>query len=1316
LRKNGAGNNTWTGGTTYNGAVSITNAGTGWMQLATTSANSFNAASTFSSLNTGILYVSHTFAGSTFNGNIQVNSTNASGGVYFGQSGGTSTLAATYTISAGVDGITNGSIRLKNFTQTGGTAQVINATGTTSSIYYEPGSTFNGAVTTSAPLIYLNGTTFASTLGLTQTGAAAVSSNGGCTFTGATTLTNSGTAVWTLGNTTADIFQNNLTVNASGVNAQINLAQTGAGNQFNGNIVLNSFSGAAGIRIGNNNGTSTLAATKTISVGGSGFSAGSLRIRNLTQVGATAQTLNITGASASFYLESGNTFNGAVTFTAPQFYLNGTTFQGTTRLEQTGAFSINCSGGNTYGGATTLVLSGTANWTHSNVISDIYNSTLTAQNTGSGILYLAQTGGTNQFNGNVIFLSSGSSQGIYIGQGTGMASIGVGASFTATALGFATGSLRIRNTTQSGTTAHSIVLGGTTTSLYFQTGNTFAGAMTATAPQLYLNGSTFAAGTYTQNGTTAIYSNGGNTFNGATTLLVSGSGSWTQANVTADIFNSTLSAQNTGSSILYLAQSGTLTQFNGNVTFLSSGSSQGIRIGQGTGTSRIASGVGLTSTAVGFPSGSLYIRNVTQLETNAHSLIIGGTTNAIYLQTGNTFTGTMTATAPQLYLNGSTFAAGTYTQNGGTAITCNGGNTFNGATTLNVTGAGSWTQSNTSVDTYNSTLALNCSGAAAVLYLAHNGVGTTFNGTITMTSTGTSGGIRFGQGTNGSSTLTGTASLVLGGFTSGSLRFRRFVQTGSAAITLSNTTAGIQAYMETGTVFAGTVDMNFNQFFLNGATFNGTTTLRNNGTATVGCTGGNVFNGTTIINSTGSGEWRLATTTPDNYNGNVTFRSTSATKLFPAYSTAVTFAGDVSSAGSTSLITYTLAGSATGRLVFDGAGAQAFHADAGRLPVVVNLELNKSAGSVTPNFSLTLTRSLILTSGTMTTTSTNLLVLNDNVTATGASNSSFINGPIRKIGNDAFTFPVGKAGYYRSIRIAAPAVTTDHFTAEYFMSNSNGSYSHSSKDGSINHISTNEYWILNRTGGTSNVIVTLSWDNFVSGGVNNTATLQVVRWNGTTWKDHGNGGIVGSTIATSGTVTSFSPFTMASQNTDNPLPVELLSFKAEAKADQVELVWTTASEISNHFFTVERSADLISYDEVAKVNGAGNSNAIKSYQTFDSKPLSGISYYRLVQTDFDGTRREYDPHMVQFAGGSNSDLQVYPNPVVDNLSIKLPNAKSGNYTLNITNATGALVGSVELKNADLINYEISLKDQLPGVFTVQILSDQVNLVKRIIKR
>ncbi len=1319
LRKNGASTNAWSGSIVFGGTTSITNEGSGALQLATTTANTFSAITTLSSLGAGGIYASHTGAGNVFNDDVYINSTNATGGIYFGQGGGTTSLISGKKIQIGTDGFTAGTLRFRNFTQLGTSIHSFTSAGATTSIYFETGSTFNAAVSVNFPQIFLNGTSFANSLSLTQTGAAAVTSAGGCTFTGAVTLTNSGTATWTLANTSADIFQSTLDVVASGVNSLIQLAQTGAGNQFNGNVVISSYNGSGGIRFGNNNGTSTLAATKTISVGVGGFSAGSLRIRNLTQVGTTAQAITITGASGTMYLETGNTFNGPVTFIAPQLYLNGTTYANTAYLEQTSTFSINSNGGNTFGAATTLVNSGTGTWLFSNVSPDVFNGTLLARNNSSGLMHLAYNGALNQFNGNVTFESTGTSQGIRIGQNTGTARIGAGVGFTSTAIGFTAGALRIRNTTQLGSAAHSLTLGGTTASLYFETGNTLTGTVTAVAPLVFLNGTTFAAGSFTQNGPTAVTCNGGNTFGGATTLINSGTAQWTLANSTSDIFSSTLLVRNTGSNLIQLAFNGVLTQFNGACTFESSGSSQGIRIGQGTGTAQIGASANFTCTAVGFPVGSLYIRNTSQLGTTAHSLAIGGTTNALYFQTGNTFTGAMTVVAPQIYLNGTTFAAGTFTQNGATAITCNGGNTFNGATTFNLTGAANWTQSNTTVDTYNSTLALNVSGNTAILYMANNGVGTTFNGTITMTSTGTAGGIRFGQGANGSSVLAGTASLAFGGggFVSGSLRFRRFVQTGTAAITLSNATNGVSAYMETGTSFAGTLNLNFNQFFLNGGTFNGTTTLQNNGSATVGCLGGNVFNGTTTLNSTGSGEWRQATTTTDDYNGNVTFLSTSATKLYPAYSMPVTFAGNVTSVGSTTLITYTLAGSATGKLVFDGAANQTFSADAAKLPVVVNLELAKTVGTtLTPNFSLSITRALILTTGTMTTTSSNLLVLNSGVTATGASNNSYINGPIRKIGNTAFTFPVGKVGYYRPIQIAAPAVATDHFTAEYFMSNSNATYSHSSKDASINHISTNEYWILNRTGGSSNVIVTLSWDTYVSGGVTSSSDLKVVRWNGTQWKDHGNGGIVGQTIGTSGAVTSFSPFTMGSSNTQNPLPVELLSFKADAVKDHVELDWTTASESNNHFFTVERSADLISFEEVARVDGSGNSNALKSYQALDMKPIHGISYYRLVQTDFDGARRIYNPQMVQFNTAAEHELQVFPNPFEESFTLQLPGAEAGIYQMSITDAAGNLVGSATVKHTDLAGFEISLKDRMPGVYTIQVFSPKINLVKRIVKR
>ena len=232
--------------------------------------------------------------------------------------------------------------------------------------------------------------------------------------------------------------------------------------------------------------------------------------------------------------------------------------------------------------------------------------------------------------------------------------------------------------------------------------------------------------------------------------------------------------------------------------------------------------------------------------------------------------------------------------------------------------------------------------------------------------------------------------------------------------------------------------------------------------------------------------------------------------------------------------------------------------------------------------------------------------------------------------------------------------------------------------------------------------------------------MQVVRWNGTMWKDHGNGGttgtIAGGTIGSSGAVTSFSPFTLASQNVDNPLPVELLSFKVEDEKDGVALDWTTASEVNNHYFTVERSTDLVSFEEVVRVNGAGNSNGLKQYAALDSAPLEGISYYRLVQIDYDGTRREYDPQMVQFKVASEQELQVFPNPFEERFSLRLQGIEDGIYQLSITDAAGMLIGTASLSGSDLAGYEINLKDKMPGVYTIQIYNAKMNLVKRVIKR
>jgi hypothetical protein len=215
------------------------------------------------------------------------------------------------------------------------------------------------------------------------------------------------------------------------------------------------------------------------------------------------------------------------------------------------------------------------------------------------------------------------------------------------------------------------------------------------------------------------------------------------------------------------------------------------------------------------------------------------------------------------------------------------------------------------------------------------------------------------------------------------------------------------------------------------------------------------------------------------------------------------------------------AGNITTPLLFCGSGDQDFSLTGGTDKFNGNIKINKPSGKVNLLSACVLDasgQSLTFVKGNIVTTATNLLALGDNVTVSGASNDSYVDGVVKKTGNDAFTFPVGKNGHYRKIGISAPAVTTDAYTAEYFEQNSNDTYSHSAKDGTLAELSRNEYWNLARTTGTSNVSVTLSIDSATSCAVDNLSNLKVAAWDGSTWKDKGNGGTSGNVYV--GTVLS----------------------------------------------------------------------------------------------------------------------------------------------------------------------------------------------------
>jgi hypothetical protein len=188
-------------------------------------------------------------------------------------------------------------------------------------------------------------------------------------------------------------------------------------------------------------------------------------------------------------------------------------------------------------------------------------------------------------------------------------------------------------------------------------------------------------------------------------------------------------------------------------------------------------------------------------------------------------------------------------------------------------------------------------------------------------------------------------------------------------------------------------------------------------------------------------------------------------------------------------------------------------------------------------------------------------------------------------------------------------------------------------------------------------------------------------------------------------------FTIISMNSATPLPVELANFNATMLLTEVELTWETASESNNDYFSVERSDNCTSWEEITKINGAGNSTTLLTYRYMDKQPLKSASYYRLRQTDNNGQFSYSHVISINNSTTSASDINVYPNPTMNVVTLETKHSAFDtilvydDYGRNIT----SLVNFVEISKHKVI---IDLSNLDSGVYSIQTL----NTVNRIVKQ
>ena len=198
------------------------------------------------------------------------------------------------------------------------------------------------------------------------------------------------------------------------------------------------------------------------------------------------------------------------------------------------------------------------------------------------------------------------------------------------------------------------------------------------------------------------------------------------------------------------------------------------------------------------------------------------------------------------------------------------------------------------------------------------------------------------------------------------------------------------------------------------------------------------------------------------------------------------------------------------------------------------------------------------------------------------------------------------------------------------------------------------------------------------------------------------------------TLTNDGYYTLGTRNYfTSPLPITLISFEAIAKKDFVSLTWITASEKNNAYFTIERSQTGENFEAIAKINGAGTSSRNNAYDYRDAQPFTGLSYYRLKQTDYN-QQSSYSENVVVEINASDERFTIFPNPNNGFFKLKIPDSFVKEILVTLSNTNGVtIVEDLKVtKNAEGL-FEFNKADLSSGTFIITATFAQKKLSRKI---
>ncbi|MBD2766474.1 T9SS type A sorting domain-containing protein [Hymenobacter sp. BT664] len=215
----------------------------------------------------------------------------------------------------------------------------------------------------------------------------------------------------------------------------------------------------------------------------------------------------------------------------------------------------------------------------------------------------------------------------------------------------------------------------------------------------------------------------------------------------------------------------------------------------------------------------------------------------------------------------------------------------------------------------------------------------------------------------------------------------------------------------------------------------------------------------------------------------------------------------------------------------------------------------------------------------------------------------------------------------------------------------------------------------------------------------------------------------GTPVTSNGYVTANTPDLNMSNNTSSavtvvqkPLPVELARFEAVAVKNDAVLTWTTAAEVNNDRFEVERSFDGRSFERVGTQRGQGSSFRPTDYRFTDvgaSRLGYPLVYYRLRQFDIDGKDTRGPVQAVMFTSVTKASGELYPNPTSGQAMLDLKQLPTGTYQVRLFDLTGREVGRYTLASG--AEHALNVQSLPQGNYVVRVVGDKVSLVLPLVR-